>query len=310
MRRVAFLILSIGLSLAVLLFVLRDLPLGEIAGVLQAADIFWSILGILMVLPVIFTRGIRWRILLGKRISLRESFLIMSVTFLLNQLPFRLGEVARGLLVTRRKIPLLTSATSIVLERIIDLLVIVLLIAGAASQIPAIDPQIRSGALIFGAMGFGAFLVLLLLAHFPQIVHRVPWIERFVPHFLDALLPLKDWRILGETLLWTLLAWMSSYLTLYCSVRAIGLPDTPSFIFLALGLSTLSIAIPTTVAGIGFIEGAIQVAGDIFGYETIRTTALGFLYHGLTVLAYLLTGFPAAWFLGFSFGDVFKRRDS
>lgn len=308
MQRLAFVILSILLSLALLLFVLRDVPLGVIAGALQEADIAWSIAAILMGIPVIFTRGIRWRILLGNRISIRDSFLMMSLTFLLNQLPFRVGEIGRSLLATRRNIPIVTSATSIVLERILDLLSIVLILAWAASQIPNIDPQISTGALFFGGLALIGFFVLLYLAHFPQIIHRIPWIERFVPHFLDALLPLQDWRKLAITLFWTILAWISSYLTLYCSVRALDLSDSPSFILLALGLTTLSIAIPSTLAGIGLIEAAVQVSGEIFGLDTIRTTALGFLYHGLTLAIYIICGLPAAWLLGFALGDVFKRQ--
>lgn len=308
MRRLVFLILSVAISLVVLYFVLRDVPLQAIGEAIQKADVFWVLATLLAVILAVFLRAIRWRALLGNRLSIREATLVMSATFLLNQLPFRLGEIARSLLVRRNNIPIVSAAASIVIERMLDVLTVVLMIAWAINQIPDINPEIGVGAMFFGAFALLGFLVLLVLAHFPQIIEKMPIVARFAPHLLDALQPLRDWRILGAAVFWTVIGWAVSLLSLYTSMMALDLPPSASFLSLAMGLATLSIAIPTTLAGIGLIEGAIQLSGGIAGLDTILTTALGFLFHGMTILAYMLMGIPSVWLLGLSLGDLLKPK--
>lgn len=317
MRRIAFLIISLVISFGLLYYILRDLPLDAIAAALQEAQFPWILASLLSVLLAIFTRAIRWRGLLGNRLAIWDSFLILSLSFLLNQLPFRLGELARIALVRRRNVPMVTAATSIVVERLLDTLTVVLLIAWAISQVPNIEPQVSASASFFGVAAVIGFSVLLIFAHFPQLARRLseklPFSERLrlpalLENLLEGLHPLTNWRSLAFALLWTLMAWSTSLLSLYSSVMALGLPPSPIFLALGMGLSTLSIAIPTTLAGIGLIEGAIQLTGSILQFDSVQTAALGFLYHGLTILGYLLMGIPSIWLLGFSLNDLFKPK--
>jgi uncharacterized protein (TIRG00374 family) len=319
MRRLAFLIISLLVSLVLLYFVLRDVPLEAISAAIRQAHPFWMLVCLASSFAGLFTRGIRWRGLLMNRLSIRESFLIISMTFLVNQLPFRLGEVARSILARRRQIPLVTAATSIVVERLLDTVLVLVLLSWAISQLPAIDSSVRFWAIAFGLAALLAFILMLLFAHFPHIAHRIvralPLAERFaLPRLLDNLLEglqvLKDWGRLGHAVLWTIISWGLSLMTLYSCSRALGIADSGLLLALAVGLASLSIAIPTTLAGIGLIEGAVQVSGSILGLETIPITALGFLFHGLTVLSYLLMGIPSTWLLGLSLGDLFKKENA
>jgi uncharacterized protein (TIRG00374 family) len=317
MRRLAFLILSLIISLALLAFVFRDVPLQEIMTTLQQANPAWAFAAVLSVILGLFTRGIRWRGLLGNRLSIRDSFLMVNITFLLNLLPFRLGEVARSLLATRRQVPLVTAATSILVERLLDLFLVVLLLAWAVSQLPTIDSNISLTALVFGLLSLIAFALMLFFARFPQlpkaIVQRFPFSERLAPlldNLLDGLQPLTRWQTLGHALLWTVISWGISLFILYACGRALGFADSPLLLALGMGLSSLSVAVPATFAGFGLIEGAIQVSGTILGLDAVSVTALGFLFHGLTVLGYLIAGIPSVWLLGLSFGDLFATKDA
>ena len=236
MRRIAFLIISLIISAVLLYFILRDLPLDAIAAALQEAQIPWILACLLSVLLAILSRAIRWRGLLGNRLAIRDSFLILSLSFLLNQLPFRLGELARIVLVTRRNVPMVTAATSIVVERLLDVLTVVLLIAWAISQVPNVEAQVSASASLFGIAAIIGFSVLLLFAHFPHLARRIseklPFSERFglpaqLEHLLEGLHPLTNWRSLFFALFWTSLAWGTSALSLYSSLMALGLPPSP-----------------------------------------------------------------------------------
>ncbi len=95
------------------------------------------------------SRAIRWRSLLNGRIRLADSFYILSIGMMLNQLPMRAGEVARSALATRAGIPFFTAATSIIVERLLDTLYVVIVLALALTQVPDAPPAITQAATLF-----------------------------------------------------------------------------------------------------------------------------------------------------------------
>ena len=113
---------SLVVSIVFLWLALRDVPLAEVAASISEADPLWVILSFLSIIVALWVRAIRWRGLLGYRIDFKQSLYIIAVTFLLNQLPLRAGEVARSLLATRSGVPVVTAATSIIVERLLDTL--------------------------------------------------------------------------------------------------------------------------------------------------------------------------------------------
>jgi hypothetical protein len=87
------------------------------------------------------TRALRWQVLLNGSLVLHRAFSIMNVAYLVNGvLPLRLGEVARVYLTTRlpKPIPVLTTTSTIIVERLLDLLAVVMLmsLALATGNVP------------------------------------------------------------------------------------------------------------------------------------------------------------------------------
>src|SRR5687767_318453 len=136
MRRMAFIAASLLVSALFLWLALKDVPLRDVAQSLASANIAWILVAMGGMFLALWVRAIRWRGLLDFRIPLVRSFYIITVTFLLNQLPLRAGEVARSLLATRSGVPVVTAATSILVERLLDTLLVVVLLAAALSRLP------------------------------------------------------------------------------------------------------------------------------------------------------------------------------
>lgn len=303
-RRLAFIIASIAVSALSLVLILRAVPLGDVADSLRSADPFYLLLALLAVALSLLTRGIRWWILLNRRISAVESFHMINVMFLGNQLPFRLGEVARGVLATRRGVPLVISGTSIVVERLIDVLVLVLVIAATVSWMPAAPADLTEQAALFGAIALSGFLLLLTFAHAPAAAHNLlckllraaPLLERMpmrtaLSHLLDGLQPLTNMRTLLWTALWTALAWAAALAALYVSHLALGIQVNYAIsVPLGIALTTLSIAMPVSIAALGPYEFAILVTGQLVGMTDVEAITLGFLLHGVNVFSYAVWG--------------------
>ena len=117
-RRILVLFASVAVSAALLLVILHDVPIDAVVASIRAADPGLLLLAFALVAVALLLRGIRWSVLLDRRIPILPATHMVNVMFLGNQLPLRLGEVARSVLATRSQVPLGTSASSIVVERL------------------------------------------------------------------------------------------------------------------------------------------------------------------------------------------------
>ena len=323
MRRWIIIAVSVIVSAVFLVLALRDVPLGDVIAVIQRAELGWVVLSFIGVAGTLITRAVRWRGLLEDRIPLIQAFHILNITMLLNLLPLRVGELARSLLATRSGVPFVTAATSIVVERLIDVVTVVLMIAVAVSRLPSVSPLVTQGATFFGAMAVISFLVLVTFARFPQSAHSLlEWLEarisllaklnarKRVDEVLDGLRPLTQPKRALHALVWTVIAWSISLLTFYAAERALRIEDADLFVGALLGVAlvSLSVAVPVSVASVGPFEGAVRVAGDAVGMTPLEGAALGFLFHGISVLGYAIFGVIGLIALGVSLGDVLPQR--
>jgi uncharacterized protein (TIRG00374 family) len=322
MRKWLFIIGSIVVSGLLLYLTLRDVPLNLVWETIQRSNLFWVLVSFFTVGGALFTRGVRWRIMLSNRISTRTGFYIFSVTMLFNQLPLRAGEVVRILLATRYSVPVMTSAASVIVERLIDVVTVVVMIAIALTQIPDVPEAVARSATIFGMLAIIGFAVLIGFAARPSLGHKLAvWLERILPflhrfrlqHQVDAVLaglkPLTSLRIFAGTILWTVIAWGFSLATFMALERAIDLQGANYLVYamLAVGLAALGVAVPMTLASIGPFQFAVVFAGELLGVNSVDAAALGLLFHGITLLGYAVFGVISVLGLGVSFQDLFNQ---
>lgn len=318
MKQFVIIVVSIALSTFLLWFVLQGVDTRQLIASIQQANWGWISLSIIFTILSIATRGIRWRGLLNRRISIGTAIHLLGVTSMLNQLPLRAGEVARSIIVTRYEIPILSSAASIVIERLFDVFVVVIVVLLVVFQIPDVPSTVVQGATIFAILATIGFASLLFFAHFPSIprsilswlMKRIPFLDRFrltqlLDNLLDGLQPLVDWRMFIHAVVWTGVAWAMSFISIYATARAVGVVDKAWLLALLGGsLASLSIAIPVTIASIGLIEGAFTLAGQMLAVDSIAYTAIGFSYHGILIVVYMLMGFLGFFVLGISLRDI------
>ena len=322
-RRLLFILVSIAVSAASLVLILRVVPLSDVIQSMRRAEPAYLLLAFFGVALSLLTRGVRWWGLLNRRLSVLDATHMVNVMFLGNQLPFRLGEVARGVLATRRGVPLVTSGTSIVVERLIDMLIVVLVIAVTVSRLPAAPSDLTDRASLFGALALVAFLSLLIFAHAPGSAYRLldkllktaPPLQRLplrtmLGHLLDGLRPLTDRRTLVFTAVWTVLAWVAALAALYFSHLALGIEvDYVISVPLGIALTALSIALPVSIAALGPFEVAILVSGQLVGMSDVEAISLGFLLHGINVFSYVVWGTVGLLALGATPAIAFSSKD-
>jgi uncharacterized membrane protein YbhN (UPF0104 family) len=133
-------VVAIAVTILLIWFSLRGLQVGEggnkwdyLVQTWQAADKGWLLMMAVLALLSHFVRAVRWKMLLipvGQNTSLNYSFLSLMVGYLVNLVIPRGGEVSRCYnLYKLDKVPVEISFGTVVLERIVDVLLLIILVA-------------------------------------------------------------------------------------------------------------------------------------------------------------------------------------
>ncbi len=284
-------------------------------GYLLAAMGLWS-LGLA-------TRAIRWRALLGGDVAFPLTFHILNIGFLLNNtLPFRVGELARAFLVSRSVAGVSgwSALTTIVAERIIDMLAVVVLLVIVLPAI-AVDQAAVTSGLVMGGVAVVGFCALLVFAHHPAWAHailaailrRLPFLHRFrldalLGRVLTGLRPLTTWRSLWRTLFWTGVSWLLSVISAWVLALAFpALPPTPlmrAALTLSIVAASFSIIVPFTLASVGPFEAAAIFALMTAGIPQELAAAYAVVWHAGTVVVYAAWGALGILNLGLSLQQI------
>lgn len=125
-------------SAALLWLALRNVPLDNLAGAYARVNPWYLLPGALVTVFELFLRGAKWRLLLlpvNPSIRAFDAFRLQAAGLALNNvLPLRLGELARASFAASEfKVPLLTVLATILVERLLDVVVLVMMFAAAAA---------------------------------------------------------------------------------------------------------------------------------------------------------------------------------
>lgn len=299
-------------SLAALYFVASQVDVQAFQLALAQARFGFLIPTAFFLLLGLVTRAFRWRVLLSGGLPLRRAFSIMNVAYLVNGLlPLRIGELARIFLATRADIPVppLKTTSTIIVERLLDLLAVIcmMVLALAAGPIP---DELRTAALVSTPMVVIGFIALVLLARnrglaqrlLGMLTNRVPqWsadsgapalrLSRWLDHFLDGLLPLSQTQTLLQALFWTVLSWgfsaVAGYILMFTFYPQASWPAT----LLYIAAAAFAIALPAVPGNLGPYELSVVLALSAMGYPE-RSTAAAFavIVHGINLAIHASTG--------------------
>ncbi len=168
---------GIALSVALLVWIVTKFDMKEAAEAIGRADAKWLVAGAAVYAGLFALRGWRWALLLKpiKTVSASTAGEVFAIGFMANNiLPARLGDVARAFVLARREgITAAGSFSSVMLERILDGVVVVLFLNVVLWVDPPDAPWIGQIALWAGVIFVGAVVVCGLIAYDEKPVLRV-----------------------------------------------------------------------------------------------------------------------------------------
>ncbi len=287
--------LGIAISIASLWWALKDAKLAEtwqaIGSVNWAVTLFiyFWILAAIHVL-----RTLRWGNLLSgmERIPFKQLHEVSAIGFMmLVVLPFRLGEFARPFLIAQRShIRPSAAMTTVVLERITDVLFIALLLQGLMFSLPQSAPNygvILSAANVMFLISVGG-LSFLLLARWKHdfvvaLIHklfgflgplRADKIVGVVDGFVGALKQLPDRTNLALFILWTTLYWAVSGVGMMVFAHAFDSLQINLYqSYFLLCVVVIGMLIPAGPAGAGTTQAALLIGLSVFFADDVINSA-------------------------------------
>jgi hypothetical protein len=311
MKRWRSLLLGVVVSVVSLVLALQGNNPETILRELGRGNYWFLIPGFLLAFIGQVFRALRWRSLLNDKIAPGRSFNIMNIGYMFNVLlPLRLGEVGRAFLTTRLKppIPMFTSFSSVVIERLTDTLTVVVLILIAIAIAP-VPPQVQRGALTTGGLVVVGMLVMVFFAARRDLAHRLldavlrilPILNRInlrtiADRVLDGITPMASPRGAASVLVWTAAAWACSVATAYV-LLPVFFPEPSWFAaLLAVSSAAIAVALPALPGNVGPFEAAIIVGLGIAGYADEGASGRAFAYAVLVHMLNVILWVGCGWY--------------
>ena len=292
-------LISVILIAAILYFV----DLQKVLNALRAADYTILAAATVMAFVWMFVRGFVWRTLLRDHPSYKDTLLTLSEGYLLNNfLPFRLGELGRVFLLSRKTdMSFAQILPTVVIERAVDLvftaaifLLALPFVVGAAgaSQI----------AVALGIVVLLGLIFLYVLARnrqpaldlFHRLSARWPALQRLggglLESFLTGLEVLTDSWLFARFLFWMALNWAIAIVNYYLIIRAFFPQTQLTWGMFGLGAAAFGGAVPSLPGAVGTFEGAFGGAMTLLTGDQSTSLAVALTSRLLNYLTSLVLG--------------------
>ena len=231
-------------------------------------------------------RAFVWRTLLRERASYKDVFLTLGEGYLMNNfLPFRLGEVGKAFLLSRKSdLKFMEIIPTIIIERAVDLAYSAAILLIALPFVVGAEGAGQIGVIV-GIVVLIGLVVLYLLARnrqwaldlFHKFSQRWPVLQKvggsFVEPFLEGLVILTDGWLFARFLFWMTINWIVAIVSYYLIIRAFFPEVQVIWSFFGLGVAAFGNAIPSLPGAIGTFEGAFGGALTLLTGDESRSLA-------------------------------------
>jgi glycosyltransferase 2 family protein len=308
LKYLLFLVLGIGLFL----WVYRDQDMHSLWAGLSEFHYGWIVASLGIALLSHFLRALRWRMLLdsiGYKPGVLNVFLSILVMYLANFAAPRMGEVTRcGILTRYEKIPFTAQLGTVVIERMVDVVLLLLIIVSVLLFDWNVLTDYLSGKMSVPDSGKYSFLTswwfltivaLLVILGLLAVLFRKPllrtniakkivtYVDRFVEGLKSILLLKKP----GIFILLTLGIYACYYMmTWFVMIAFSPTAQLSPFVALAvLAMGSVGMVLPAQ-GGIGTYHTFVVATLTLYGTSEYNSTLLAFVLHGSTSVFLIFIG--------------------
>jgi len=304
-------------------FVLKGVDLQELRGDLARASLAGLLLAAVVNLAHNAFRAWRWGLLLApvqRSIQFRPRLSAILIGYMTTwTIPGRLGELVRPVLLSaREKVPFGPCVGSILVDRLLDGIAIVVLFAIGTRMAPPVSGGTDQASIVVAtawgllAVLIAGLVVLLVAGHFSARMR--PWVERRAGvvrmggRGLLALVAgseaLRRPRLLLPILGHSFAAWLAIALATWIGVRACRVDVPFGATLVLLPLLALGVALPTP-GGVGGYHSAMKFGLlHLYGVPEAAAVSAGILVHLSMTIPVIVAGLALLKIDGISFVEL------
>jgi len=311
--------LGIGVSLLCLVAIFVLIDPGEIWTALKTADYRFILLSASGIVGFLLVRAVRWRFMLNNDIPYARVFHIQNIGYMLSMLlPFRLGDVARAVLIGN--VPPVTISrglSTMVVERLLDMLFFVVLLPFTLAAVDTLPAWMQAFARFSGFIALAAILILIIAANrrvwvlkvTTAVFNHIPFLDtdawaRRVDDLLaglDTLTRPRDGFIL---VLLSILVWLPILLAYYAGMRAVGLHPSAAMTGFTVAAAAFSVAAPSSPGQVGVFHAGVIAALQLLNQPEVASASFAFGYHALNMSIMIVLGLIGLMATGEAMGQV------
>ncbi|HJJ51335.1 MAG TPA: lysylphosphatidylglycerol synthase transmembrane domain-containing protein, partial [Methanocorpusculum sp.] len=286
---------------------------GNLQNILESLVPTWLIAAVIICVLAWFLRGFRYKYIterLGTKIGVIFSTACIYVSQTANMIiPARLGDFVRMFILKHEKgMPYTNGFTSLIVERVYDILILAVLGLCALPFLIGLIPADYGWfiwliilVLVAGIVG----ILILLLAKWMQAENKIlKKILEVFAQFRQVSATIASLGILSGT---SVVIWMMDVLTCYlvCMMLSVDVPFM--LVLLAIIIGNLIKAVPITPGGIGTYEAALAIVFEIGGVASFTAFLIAVIDHLIKNLVTLAGGLISLYYFGDWSVSLLKR---
>jgi uncharacterized protein (TIRG00374 family) len=301
------------LALGLLAWFLRGTNIAGVWREVQQARADLLILSLLMVVLTFVARAVRWRYLLNPvgETRFRTRFRSTVIGFgALGLLPVRVGDVIRPYLLARQEgLPVTSVFATVVMERVLDLITVLMLMAvfvwgfAGSNLPPRLLGPIELSAAAAAAVALTLLVIMWVLATHPERIGRLAAtlarvlpgklsnrVGRLASTFSSGFAATRDVRQLVLAFAWSIAVWLGIAAQAWSVTVAFGIlmPFTGTFLLQA--MLVIGVAVPTP-GGVGSFHEAYRLGvTTFFGASKDQAVAAAIVTHAVSFIPPVLGG--------------------
>jgi len=290
------------ISIILLYFSLRDIKFDEIVKTLQRAD--YRLLFVPLVFIAISITGcsFRWSRICGGNVRFSQTFTALMIgLFVNNVLPARIGELARGYVLSKKTgLSFTYSLSTVLADRFFDLtglLAITFLFFPKHSLPPATSKAIY----VLVALLIACILIMIVLSHrrFASIIaRRLQGVKRpFFSEIAQRVLEIQEnlrrvnspLNLTGFIIL-SIINWLSMSAALYFIALSLGITLDFKYVPFVCALLNMGLVIPSSPGYIGVYQFLLVYLLSIFEVPKPEAFTIAVLFHASWYIPYNVVG--------------------
>jgi glycosyltransferase 2 family protein len=296
-------IVGFVLSMVLLYFSMKDIEFHKIWETVKRTNPLLVFFPLFFIGAAVSFSSFKWSRIAGPTVCFREAFVALLIgLFVNNVLPARIGEVARGYVLSKKKgFSFTYSFSTVLLDRFFDLtglLLLTFVFFPKGTLPPTVSKAIY---LLLGLLSLCIALIILLSRE--RIAHRVSgklltlekaFLRRFARRIVEVQENMK--RITSPFMIIYLicisfLAWFSMSVALYVIILALGISMPFAYVPFVCALLNMGITIPSSPGYVGLYQFLLVYLLSIFGVPKYEGFTVSVLYHASWYVPYTVVGF-------------------